>query len=255
MTAPAPFATTEDHFLGGRLVVRQPENGYRAGSDPLFLAAAVTAKHGQQVLDLGCGVGTASLCLLARLADVEVTGLELQPSLAELARLNARANGLEDRLTVVEGCVTRPPSAVPLHHFNHVITNPPWYEPGTIQPPSAETKAIGHMEEVSLSEWLNQAVRFLRPKGRLWVVHRADRLGDILAALSPLKVGDIRVLPLWPKAGKAATRVVVTARKDAKTPLALLPGLVLHHDDGSYTAPADAVLRLGAELPLVSSAP
>ena len=137
---------------------------------------------------------------------------------------------------------------MPYHAFDHVITNPPWYEPGTIRPPAAASKAIGHMEEVSLAEWLKQAVRFLKPKGRLFVVHRADRLGDILAGLNPLRVGEIRVFPLWPKAGKAATRVVVAARKDAKTPLEVLPGLVLHHDDGSYTAIADSILRDGAGL-------
>ncbi|HLO76048.1 MAG TPA: methyltransferase, partial [Magnetospirillum sp.] len=105
-----------------------------------------------------------------------------------------------------------------------------------------------HMEEVELGLWLKQCVRFLKPKGRLFVVHRADRLGDILAGLHPLRVGEVRVFPLWPKAGKAATRVVVAARKDAKTPLEVLPGLLLHHDDGAYTAKADDILRRGAAL-------
>jgi tRNA1(Val) A37 N6-methylase TrmN6 len=245
--SPIP-ATTEDHFLGGRLVIRQPRDGYRAGSDPMFLAAALPGRDGQTVLDLGCGVGTASLCLLTRLAGIQAVGLELQPELAELARANAEANGLGDRLRVELGDITAPPPGVPYAAFDHVITNPPWYEHGTIRPPAATSKAIGHMEEVSLAEWLKQAVRFLKPKGRLFVVHRADRLGDILAGLNPLRVGEIRVFPLWPKAGKAATRVVVAARKDAKTPLEMLPGLLLHHDDGTYTAPADAILRDGAGL-------
>lgn len=248
MLADSPFSTTEDHFLGGRLVIRQPENGYRAGSDPMFLAAAVPARATDTVLDLGCGVGTASLCLMARLDGVRVVGLELQPGLAELARANAAANGCAERFQVVEGCLTQPPAEAPYHHFDHVITNPPWYEPGTIRPPQAESKAIGHMEEVELAEWLKQAVRFLKPKGRLFVVHRADRLGDILAGLNPLRVGEVRVFPLWPKAGKAATRVVVAARKDAKTPLEVLPGLLLHHPDGSYTDKADDILRRGGSL-------
>jgi tRNA1(Val) A37 N6-methylase TrmN6 len=248
MPADEPFSTSEDHFLGGRLVIRQPVNGYRAGSDPMFLAAAVPARAGEHVLDVGCGVGTASLCLLARVEGVRVTGLELQPGLAGLARANAEANGFAERLEVVEGCLTEPPDAAPYHHFDHVITNPPWYEPGTIRPPTAESKAIGHMEEVELALWLKQAVRFLKPKGRLFVVHRADRLGDILAGLAPLKVGEVRVFPLWPKDGKSATRVVVAARKDAKTPLEVLPGLLLHHADGTYTDKADDVLRRGGGL-------
>ena len=248
MLADEDFATTEDHFLGGRLVIRQPKDGYRAGSDPMFLAAAVPARAGAAVLDLGCGVGTASLCLLARVEGVRAVGLELQPGLAGLARANAAANGFAGRFQVVAGCLTEPPEGAPYHHFDHVITNPPWYEPGTIRPPSAQSKAIGHMEEVELAQWLKQAVRFLKPKGRLFVVHRADRLGDILAGLHPLKVGEVRVFPLWPKAGKAATRVVVAARKDAKTPLEVQPGLLLHHPDGGYTDKADAILRHGAAL-------
>lgn len=248
MQASDTMTTTEDHFLGGRLVIRQPVNGYRAGSDPMFLAAAVPGRAGERVLDLGCGVGTASLCLLARLPELQVVGLELQPGLAGLARANAEANGLADRFRVAEGCLTEPPADIAYHAFDHVITNPPWYEPGTIRPPAAESKAIGHMEEVELAQWLKQAVRFLKPKGRLFVVHRADRLGGILAGLNPLKVGEVRVFPLWPKEGKAATRVVVAARKDAKTPLEVMPGLLLHHADGTYTDKADDILRRGAGL-------
>ncbi|MCR6630609.1 MAG: methyltransferase [Magnetospirillum sp.] len=134
MPAGDPCSTSEDHFLDGRLVIRQPVDGYRAGSDPVFLAAAVPARAGQCVLDLGCGVGTAGLSLLVRV-PVSVVGLELQPGLARLARANAEANGFGERFQVVEGCLTEPPEAAPYHHFDHVITNPPWYEPGTIRPP------------------------------------------------------------------------------------------------------------------------
>lgn len=248
------FPTTEDAFLGGRVVVRQPKDGYRAGSDPMFLAAAVPVRHngdgaGERVLDLGCGVGTASLALLARLGGVHVTGLELQPALAELARFNAERNGFAERFTIIEGCLTTPPKLIRSQGFDHVITNPPWYEAHTIRAPATETKAIGHVEgEVDLADWLMAAVKYLKPKGHLFIVHRADRLGDILAGLKPLKIGEIRVFPLWPKPGRAATRVVVAARKDAKTPLEVLPGLMLHHEDGGYTDRADDVLRRAAPL-------
>jgi len=240
------MAETRDGFLGGRLTIRQPAEGYRAGGDPLFLAAAVAAGPGERVLDLGCGVGTAALCLLARLPEVAAIGLEKQPDLARLARANALGNGFADRFTVVEGCL---PEALGGEIFDHVLTNPPWLEAKSAQAPKAASKSLGHIEgEADLAAWLAAAVRFLRRKGTLAVIHRADRLGDLLAALAPLPVGRVRVLPLWPKAGRPAIRVIVTARRDARAPLELLPGLVLHENDGRFTEAAEDVLRRGYPL-------
>lgn len=244
-----PFPTTTDQFLGGRLVLRQPQTGYRAGSDPVFLAAAVTAAAGDTVLDLGSGIGTAGLCLLTRVPDIAVTGLELQPRLAALAAANAAANGLEQRYRVIEGCLTTRPAALRGATFDHVITNPPWYEPGTIRPPQADSKAIGHLEgTAALAVWMKAAVKYVKPKGRLWLIHRADHLDRILAGLEKLPVGEIRVLPLWPKQKRAAIRVLVAARKDSKAPMELLPGLLVHDDDNAYTAAAEAILRDGLAL-------
>ena len=246
MSAPPHIPTTTDQFLGGRLVLRQPMDGYRAGSDPVFLAAAVDARAGERILDLGSGVGTAGLCLLARVDAIHVTGLELQPQLADLAQRHAAKNGLDGRYTVVQGCLTSRPAVLRGANFDHVITNPPWYEPGTIRPPRADSKAIGHLEgEADLAQWLRAAVKYVKPKGRLWLIHRADHLGRILSGLDGLKVGEIRVVPIWSKQGRAATRVVVTARKDSKAPMELLPGLLAHGDDGSYTPQAEAILRDG----------
>jgi len=245
------ITTTRDTFLGGRLTVRQPAEGYRAGGDPIFLAAALSALPGQRVLDLGCGVGTAALCLLARLPEVAVTGLELQPELARLARANAIDNGFGDRLTVVEGSLLAPPESLVGQVFDHVMTNPPWLEPSANRRPRAASKGTGHIEgdDAGLAVWLKRSVRFLRRKGTLAIIHRADRLADLLAALAPLPMGEVRILPLWPRRDEAAIRVVVTARREVRTPTALRPGLVLHEDDGSFTTAAEAVMRNANALP------
>jgi tRNA1(Val) A37 N6-methylase TrmN6 len=241
------ISITEDRLLGGRVALRQPAEGYRAAIDPVLLAAAVRATAGDRVLDLGCGVGSAALCLLARVPDLRVTGLELQPRLAEIARENAVLNGVADRLHIEEGSVLAPPPTLAGQAFDHVMTNPPFLEGGKVRVPPMASKATANVEgEADLAAWIKAAVKFVKPKGRLVVIHRADRLGDLLAALEGRGVGEIRILPLWPKRGRPAGRVVVTARRAVRTPLDLLPGLVLHEDDGGYTAAAEAVLR-GAE--------
>ena len=241
---------TEDAFLGGRLRLRQPAAGYRAAIDPVLLAAAVPAAAVERIADLGCGVGTAGLCLLARVSGATVTGLELQPELAILAQQNAEANGCGDRLTIAVGDVARPPSAFEAGRLDHVMLNPPYLDPGAVRAPALEQRRIATVEgEPPLEAWLTQALVLLRPRGSLTVIHRADRLDRLLAALAG-NCGDLAVFPLWPRRGEAAKRVLVQGRKGTGAPLRLLPGLVLHEAGGTYTAEAEAVLRDAAALAL-----
>ncbi|HMA14445.1 MAG: tRNA1(Val) (adenine(37)-N6)-methyltransferase [Bacteroidota bacterium] len=242
--------TTEDAFLGGRLRLRQPAAGYRAAIDPVLLAAAVPAAAGERVADLGCGVGTAGLCLLARVSGATVAGLELQPGLAALAQQNAEANGFADRLTVAQGDVARPPSGFAAGRFDHVMLNPPYLDPGAVRAPALELRRLATVEgEPPLETWLTQALALLCPRGCLTVIHRADRLDRLLAALAG-RCGDLVVFPLWPRPGEAAKRVLVQGRKGTGAPLRLLPGLALHEAGGAYTAAAEAVLRDAAALQL-----
>lgn len=239
---------TEDGLLGGRLRLRQPADGYRAAIDPVFLAAAVPAREGERVLDVGAGAGAAALCLAARVPGCQVVGLELQNDLAELARVNARLNGLEGRVDVLTGDLLAPPPRLAPGSFHHVMTNPPHLRSEAAIPPPEAAKAQAHVEGgADLDAWMRFCVNMLRAKGTLTVVHRADRLDDLLAALRG-RVGEVTILPLWPKAGRPAKRLLVRARKGVGTPLALVPGLVLHEEDGTYTRVAEAVLRRGAGL-------
>lgn len=240
--------TTEDALLGGRLRLFQPRDGYRAAIDPVLLAAAVEARAGDRVLDLGCGVGAAALCLSMRVPGVAVVGLELQPDLAQLARRNLAVNGLGDRLSILEGDLASPPGELEAASFDHAMMNPPFAEEGHGPPPPHAGKAKAHVEgEADLAAWIKAALRFLKPKGRLVLIHRADRLDDILAALAG-KFGAVEIIPLWPGGDKPAKRVLVRARKGVRTPLALKPGMVLHEPGGRYSEAADRILRHGAAL-------
>ena len=229
--------------------MRQPRSGYRAGGDPAFLAAMVNANPGDHVLDLGAGVGTAGLCVAARLPGVLVDGLELQANLAALAEQNVTLNGFQDRFRVFKGDVAALPDALTERPYDWVITNPPWTQVGRGTPPPDHSKAAGHMEaEIDLGQWLKAAVGLLRHKGRLALIHRADRVDHILQALGKVRLGEVRLMPLFPRQDVSAIRVIVTARKGINTPAEMLPGLVLHTADGSFTDAAKRVLEQGAPL-------
>jgi tRNA1(Val) A37 N6-methylase TrmN6 len=241
---------TLDALLGGRVRLWQPADGYRAAIDPVLLAAAIPARNGERVLDLGCGVGAAAHCLLARLPGVHVTGLEVQARMAKVARDNAILNGWADRLHVLEGDVLDPPAELARESFDRVMLNPPYAPANQGRPASNAAKATATREsEATLRDWLSAGLSFLKARGGLTLIHRADRLDEILVALRG-KAGALRVFPLWPAAGRPAKRVLVAARKAVAGPMVFAPGLVLHDADGGYTPEAEAVLRDAAGLDL-----
>ena len=178
----------------------QPRRGYRAATDPVFLAAAVPAQPGHAVLDLGCGAGAALLCLGARVPGLRIAGLELQPAYAALARRNAALNGLDADIFV--GDIAAPPPALRERSFDHVLTNPPFFAAGTGTASSDSGRARAHGEgSADLAAFLDLGLRRLKPGGSLTVIHRTERLGDMLAALAG-RAGDVRILPLAPRAGR-----------------------------------------------------
>lgn len=241
-----PGGITEDAFLGGTLTLRQPADGYRAAIDPVFLAAAVAVEPGQTVLDAGTGHGAAALCLARRVDGVRVTGIELQPEMVRLANDNARLNGLERSFQAMIGDLATPLPRVVPGSFDHAMANPPFLDAGRADVSPEPGRAAASVEgAATLADWIGFLLRMVKAKGSVTLIQRADRLGDILSLLDG-RAGEIVVYPLWPKAGVAARRVIVRARKSIRTPMAVSAGMVLHRDDGAFTPDADAVLRGGA---------
>lgn len=223
----APDELTDDGFLGGRLRVLQPRRGYRAATDPVLLAAAVPAVAGQSVLELGCGAGVASLCLAARVPGLRLSGLEVQAAYAALARANAARNGIG--LEVVEGDLAAMPRAL-RQSFDHVIANPPYYPAGGGTGAEDPGRERALREATPLAVWIEAAVRRLAPRGVLSLIFGADRLPDALAALDG-RMGSTVVLPLQPRAGREAKRLILQSRKGARGRFRLLPPFVLHEGD------------------------
>lgn len=231
---------TQDRFLDGRVMVRQPENGFRAGLDAVMLAAAVPARPSDDVLELGAGAGTASLCLAARVGGCTITGVELDPVLVELANANASSNGLTARTRFVAADAFDLPADL-RRSFHHVFCNPPFHgEDGEVSPDAG--RALALQDGGRLADWLDAGMKRTASNGTFTAILRADRLGEALGAL-PEK--GVAMLPLWPKASEPAKRVIVAIRKGSRAGSRLFPGLVLHESNGRYTEAADAILRGG----------
>ncbi len=244
------LAITEDKLLGGRVMLRQPADGYRVAIDPIFLAAAVPAAPGELVLDVGAGVGAAALCLAWREPNCLIRGIEIQHALVRLAGENAALNGNAARMEFMVGDILRPPPRMAPGTFHHVMANPPYQaaESGTRSDNHGRDRA--NVEgEAALADWVRYCLNMARSKGSVTFIHRADRLDSLLAELRQ-RAGDIAVFPLWPGGSRPASRVIVRARKDVATPTKLSSGMILHEPDGRYSAAAEAVLRDGAALAL-----
>ena len=239
---------TVDTLHGGRVKIVQPEEGYRVAIDPVLLAASISPAPGSTVVNVGCGTGAVLFCLLSRLAGVRGIGLEQHEPFADLARRGIKENEFLPRAEVVVGDLAKPPERL-IGACDAVMTNPPFFEVGTV-PDRPGQDATHAVTDLSLRSWITQCVSLLKRGGQFSIIHRAERLADIIQALSGC--GSIVVIPLWPKANMVAKRVIVTALKDRKSPTTLTPGLVLHSDDDAYTDEAAAILRGGEALQFVS---
>ena len=223
-------------------------SGARVGMDPIFLAAAVPAQPHQQVLDIGCGSGAATMCLAVRVPDCRVVGLELQRDLVRLASNNVMLNGMSNRVAVIAGDLLHPPPRLSPGTFDHVMANPPFVELGRGTAAPDPAKAAASLEgEARLADWVRFALIMVRDKGSVTFIHRADRIDALLGQIAG-RAGEVVVFPLWPGMGRPASRILVRARKQIAAPARLAAGLILHELDGRFTAKAEAVLRGGEPL-------
>ncbi|KMK66613.1 tRNA1(Val) (adenine(37)-N6)-methyltransferase [Puniceibacterium sp. IMCC21224] len=242
-------------FLGGRVRLWQPRRGYRAGIDPVLLAASVPARRGETVLELGCGAGPAMCCLAARVPELDLVGVERQAAYATLARRNAMQNTVN--ATIVTADLTLLPVPVSQRQFHHVMANPPYFDA------TARTAAIdpgreaGLAEDTPLSFWVATAARRTRPGGSVTMIHRASRLPDLLAAFCA-SLGAVEVLPLSPRADRDPKLVLVRGRQGGRAAFRLHKSLILHEghahpgDREHYRPEIRAVLRDAAALGFAS---
>jgi len=236
---------TEDYLLNGRVALRQPRQGFRAGLDAVLLAAFIPAKPGETVLEAGPGSGAAFLCLAARVPRLAIRAVEREAAMAALARDNAARAGLTAQIE--EGDVADLSMARRLGPVAHGFANPPYW-PGGTPPPGAIRRAATHEAGPGLSQWVEFLAAAIAPRGSLSLILPAARFDKAVAAAEEAGFGAMELLPLWPRAGVAAKRVLLRARKGARGPARVLPGLVLHEADGRFTQAAEGILRNAAPL-------
>ena len=243
----------ETTLLRGKVKLLQPKVGFHASTDSVFLAAAVPVKDRFKILDMGCGVGSVGLCVLARNKTILLTGIDIQPELIDLAHQNAALNGVADQTRFFHGDIQSEKS-IEDNMFNVVVMNPPYLEDGTHTSSPEKIKATSHGEGVSgasLADWVKYAHRKLKQGGHLTMIHRADRLDDVIVELEKKRwFGSLVIYPLWSHAGEDAKRVIIQARKERYAPVVLKAGMVIHQKDGQYTAAAQAVLSDAAAIAL-----
>jgi tRNA1(Val) A37 N6-methylase TrmN6 len=248
-------AVTDDAVLGGRLHLLQPSKGHRVGHDAILLAAATGANKGEHAVDFGAGVGGAGLALANRVEGLRVTLVDIDPALTTLAADNAARNGLASRVRAIPLDVGAPARAFAAADLkpgsaDRVLMNPPFHDTSRQQVSPHASRRLAHASTQDLlPKWIATAARLLSARGVLTLIWRADGLTDVLAVLGR-GFGGVAVMPVHPKPGAPAIRVLVRAAKQSRAPLTIYPGLIPNNADGSPTTDADAVLRGRSALPL-----
>jgi tRNA1(Val) A37 N6-methylase TrmN6 len=239
---------SDDGFLNGRLKLLQPKRGHRFGGDAALLVAAARSVMEERaaVADFGSGVGPVGLGL-ARFGAGTVALVEIDPALAAIAAQNAVRNGFGETARAVVcdvASLCRPgaPHEVSPESLDLVAANPPFDDAGRFRASPDASKALAHRDDGLFCAWTSAAARALKDGGVFVVIQRPEALAEILAALDQ-EFGDIHIKPIQPKDGAPAARVLVSARKSGRGPLALLPPLVMHGADGRFTPEADAAQR------------
>ncbi|SDI09125.1 tRNA1(Val) A37 N6-methylase TrmN6 [Bradyrhizobium lablabi] len=246
---------SEDAFLGGQLRLRQPKSGHRAGHDAVLLAAATPARPGDRVADLGAGVGVAGLAVASRVAGIDLVLVEIDPTLSDLARGNAAANGIAAEVIVLDveadaaafaACALAPDS------IDIVLMNPPFNDPARHRRSPDGARGMAHVAtETTLASWIHAARRILKSKGVLTLIWRADGLAEVLSALDH-GFGSVEILPVHGDVRVPANRILVRAIKGGRAPTQIHPALMLNDESGLPNKRVQEILAGKAILPLAN---
>lgn len=233
--------------------VLQPKRGFRSGIDAVMLAAAVPAQAGDHVLELGCGVGVASLCLDARIAGLGFTGVEVQPAYADLAAQNVASNGATAQVICAD--LRALPADLRQRQFTHVMMNPPYFDRSHGHASDDAGRDVAMAGDTPLADWIDVGIKRLAPKGTLTIIQHIARLPEVLQAMSG-RLGSVMIRPIAAHQDVAPGLFVCQAKHSGRAPFVLSKTWIMHGADAakgdveSYTPQTKAILRNAASFPM-----
>ena len=242
---------SEDAFLGGKLRLRQPKSGHRAGHDAILLAAATSARPADRVVEFGAGVGAAGLALARRVGAVDLVLVEIDAQLAALARDNAAANAISADVVTLDVASQADVVAHGLmpDSVDVVLMNPPFNDAMRHRASPDKARETAHMAVPGLLEnWIHAARRLLKSGGVLTLIWRADGLAEVLTGLER-GFGSFAILPVHSDGAKPAIRVLVRAVKGGKAPARIHLGLVLNNESAVLKKQVEEILAGNLALP------
>src|SRR5690625_3464340 len=212
--------------------------------DAILLAnfTYVPIKHGK-ILDLGTGNGIIPL-LLTRRTAAEITGVEIQARLVDMARRSIQMNQFNDQINVIHEDLTKLQKLLPHSHFDVITCNPPYFVTAS---PSEHNKNVHltiarHEVFCTLEDVVQACKRYVKPRGKVSIVHRPERLVDLLTLFRKYRIEPKRLQFIYPKVGKDANMLLLEGVRDGKTGLKLLQPLYIYNDDGTYTEEARDII-------------
>ncbi|MDR0677974.1 MAG: methyltransferase [Holosporaceae bacterium] len=236
---------TEDSILNRKIKIFQPERGYRVAIDPIILSNFACGFNNRcrskiatkKILDVGCGVGTISLILKMKESTSQITAIDIDERICEICRRNARINSLN--VDVINVGLENINYVLKDKLFDQIVTNPPFFDEKLSR--ISESKKLANFETMNLSHWIVLCFKKLKSGGIFSMIHDASRIDDILCSLKNI-AGSIQIIPIFPKINCRANRIIVTAKKSSKSASSILPGIVVHESNGSYSEAVREIL-------------
>ena len=226
---------TVDDLQNGFSII-QKKHSFRYGVDAVLLADFADIKHKHSVIDLGTGTGIIPILIYSRKRPVEITAVEIQKDMADMAVRSVRLNGLEKNIKVLCMDIKDAPMLLGKSRYDCVVTNPPYMkkECGINNP--SETKAIARFEILcSLEEILIAARELLKPGGKLFMVHRTDRLADIIYEMRNIGIEPKRIRFVHPSIGKRPNLLLIEGARGGNKELKFMDPLYIYDENGEYT--------------------